>query len=86
MHHLLPYQRVRFTFKLPANPKKYIGSWNIQTQKWLKYVCYERLPASLQTMGVFALTIFWHGFETRFFLSFTTLGLLVCAGRVVSFF
>jgi hypothetical protein len=60
-----------------------ISAWNIHTQTWFKYVCFERLP-KLKTLGVFALTIFWHGFEANHYISFTTGALFVFAGRIVS--
>jgi hypothetical protein len=62
----------------------YIDSWNIQTQTWLKFVCYERV-SKFKSLSVFVLTIIWHGLEAKFIFSFVTLGILVAAGRSVGF-
>eukprot|EP00039_Didymoeca_costata_P028189 m.20282 g.20282 ORF g.20282 m.20282 type:complete len:473 (+) comp6796_c0_seq1:102-1520(+) len=48
-----PYE-VEFT----ENFKGILDNWNIQTQKWLRYVCYERTKSVYLTM---LLSGIWHG-------------------------
>jgi hypothetical protein len=61
-----------------------IDSWNIQTQAWFKFVCFERLQR-FNTLAVIALSMIWHGFEARFFFAFAFMAIVVQAGRNVRF-
>ncbi len=70
-------------FKFPTNIKTINESWNIATQKWLKFVCYERLPM-FKTIGVFSLSAVWHGLEPRYIMSFFQASICVIASRCVS--
>ncbi len=62
-----------------------MDSWNKQTQAWLKFICYDRLR-SFKTLGVFILSIMWHGLEAPYICSFSSAALCVAAGRSVSCF
>jgi lysophospholipid acyltransferase 1/2 len=62
--------------------KVVFDNWNIQTQVWLRRICYDRLP-TFKTMGVFVLSAFWHGFYPGYYFSFVTGGFAVYAGRGV---
>jgi hypothetical protein len=71
-----------FGFQFATSIKMILDSWNMQTQRWLKFVCFERL-AKFKTFGVFILTILWHGLETRFLFSFISTAINVFANRSV---
>ncbi len=62
-----------------------LDSWNIQTQIWLKRVCFTRLP-TMKTIGVFALSAVWHGFYPGYYFTFISGAVFVYAGRGVSIF
>jgi len=58
---LIEQSRVSMT-ELAWNPQMQINNWNIGSARWLRYVCFERLPRSAGAMPVFALSAIWHGF------------------------
>ena len=61
--------------------KEVVDNWNIQTNLWLRYVCYERLRSRLP---VFALSAFWHGFYGGYYVMFFTAAFFIETGRHVS--
>ena len=63
--------------------KMVMDYWNINTQLWLKRICYTRLP-KMKTLGVFILSAAWHGFYPGLYFTFISAAVCVYAGRVVS--
>ncbi len=57
-------------------------NWNIQTTKWLRRICYDRLPR-YNTLGVFILNAVWHGVHPGFQFTFISTALCVHAGRKI---
>lgn len=66
------------------NLKMVLDNWNMQTQNWLRYVCYERLGVSspLPTMLLSAL---WHGPYLGYYMTFATAAFMVEANRKVRY-
>jgi hypothetical protein len=60
-----------------------LDNWNIQTQRWLVYVCYERLPPAYNTHATMLLSAMWHGPYLGYFMTFTTAAFIVEANRKV---
>eukprot|EP00051_Salpingoeca_urceolata_P000654 m.35065 g.35065 ORF g.35065 m.35065 type:complete len:237 (+) comp10890_c0_seq1:993-1703(+) len=57
--------------ELATSMKLVLDNWNIQTQNWLRYVCYDRNKSVNLTMFLSAL---WHGLEPGYVLTFLTAG------------
>jgi lysophospholipid acyltransferase len=64
------------------NPRAYLGSWNMNTNNWLRNYVYLRITprgrkpgfrASLLTFGTSAL---WHGFHPGYYLTFVSASLV----------
>jgi hypothetical protein len=62
-------QSIHLILKLATNVKMFFDAWNIQTQVWLKRICYDRLP-KYKTLGVFTLSVMWHGFYPGYYFTF----------------
>jgi lysophospholipid acyltransferase 1/2 len=60
--------------------KSVLDNWNMQTQFWLKHVCYYRTESVYMTM---ALSAFWHGLYPGYYLTFLTGALVTNAARAV---
>jgi hypothetical protein len=60
--------------------KEIFENWNIQTQLWLKRICFDRLPTG-KTLGVFVLSAFWHGVYPGYYITFVLCACFVYAGR-----
>lgn len=59
-----------------------LGYWNIQTSKWLRRACYERIPYyPLVFTNLFS--AFWHGFYPIYYLSWPLFILAVLSSRKV---
>ena len=71
----------RFVFQSATSLKVVIDNWNIMSNHWLRYICYERVRSRLL---VFMLSAFWHGFYGGYYVMFLTLSLLVESGLHVS--
>eukprot|EP00038_Savillea_parva_P000974 m.100341 g.100341 ORF g.100341 m.100341 type:complete len:542 (+) comp10343_c0_seq3:84-1709(+) len=65
------------------NLKCVLDHWNIQTQRWLVFVCYERLPKSYNTYAVMLLSALWHGPYLGYYMTFITAAFVVEANRKV---
>ncbi|XP_064382586.1 lysophospholipid acyltransferase 2-like [Halichondria panicea] len=66
--------------ELPPNPRSVSISWNITSGKWLRRVCYERVPFS-PTMATMFLSAWWHGFYPGYYLTFIFLSVVVEVAR-----
>jgi len=68
-----------FNVELASNLQAVLSNWNMQTQTWLVYVCYQRTDKSVtKTMLLSAL---WHGLYPGYFLTFLTGALETEAAR-----
>jgi lysophospholipid acyltransferase len=65
------------------NMKTVLDNWNIQTQRWLVFVCYERLPKSYNTYATMLLSALWHGPYLGYYMTFATAAFVVEANRKV---
>lgn len=58
------------------NTRGYLGSWNINTNNWLRNYIYLRVtprgkkPGFRATLATFTTSAFWHGFYPGYYLSF----------------
>lgn len=58
------------------NTRGYLGSWNINTNKWLRNYIYLRVtprgkkPGFRASLATFTTSAFWHGFYPGYYLSF----------------
>jgi len=60
-----------------------MDSWNISTLAWLRRTVYER-AYKFNTLAVFTVSAFWHGFYPGYYLAFFTGALFIEANRSVS--
>eukprot|EP00035_Acanthoeca_spectabilis_P008347 m.152412 g.152412 ORF g.152412 m.152412 type:complete len:537 (+) comp14321_c0_seq3:35-1645(+) len=65
------------------NLKCVLDNWNIQTQRWLVYVCYERLPKAYNTHATMFLSALWHGPYLGYYMTFVSAAFVVEANRKV---
>jgi hypothetical protein len=63
--------------------KTIFENWNIQTQIWLRRICYDRLTNNYKLVGVFVLSAVWHGFYSGYYMTAALAALAVYAGRKV---
>lgn len=61
--------------------KNVLDNWNIQTSKWLRYVCYDRTNESVSKSML--LSAVWHGLYPGYYMTFLTGALLTNASRQV---
>lgn len=58
------------------NTRAYLGNWNMNTNKWLRYYIYLRVtprnkkPGFRASMATFGTSAFWHGFYPGYYLAF----------------
>lgn len=58
------------------NSRAYLGNWNMNTNKWLRYYIYLRVtprnrkPGFRASLATFVTSAFWHGFYPGYYLSF----------------
>ncbi|KAI0883473.1 MBOAT family protein [Annulohypoxylon maeteangense] len=58
------------------NSRAYLGNWNMNTNKWLRYYVYLRVtprnrkPGFRASMATFVTSAFWHGFYPGYYMSF----------------
>ncbi|KAI1812860.1 MBOAT family protein [Poronia punctata] len=58
------------------NSRAYLGNWNMNTNKWLRYYIYLRVtprnkkPGFRASMATFVTSAFWHGFYPGYYLAF----------------
>lgn len=60
-----------------------IDSWNIQTLIWLRRTVYDRTPKAYNTLCVFVVSAWWHGFYPGYYLTFITTAFVLLATRQV---
>ncbi|XP_060068155.1 lysophospholipid acyltransferase 2-like [Ylistrum balloti] len=60
-----------------------IDTWNIQTLIWLRRVVYDRTPKAYNTVCVFVVSAWWHGFYPGYYLTFVTTAFVILATRQV---
>ena len=59
-----------------------MDAWNIRTLIWLRRTVYERAPM-YNTMAVFTVSAFWHGFYPGYYVGFLTAAIFIFANRTV---
>jgi len=69
--------------ELAPNLRSVTDNWNIQTHNWVKYVCYDRTPASINLTMSYILIALWHGFYPGYWISFVQATLLTKTSRLV---
>jgi len=69
--------------ELAPNLRSVTDNWNIQTHNWIKYVCYDRSPASLSLLLSYVLIALWHGFYPGYWISFVQATVLTKTSRLV---
>ncbi|KAK9463358.1 MBOAT, membrane-bound O-acyltransferase family-domain-containing protein [Lipomyces oligophaga] len=89
--HKRKWDRVRniniWAFESAQNFHVLLESWNMNTNKWLKYYVYLRVtpkgkkPGFRSTMATFATSAFWHGVSPGYYLTFITGAFLQSTGR-----
>ncbi|KAI0458347.1 MBOAT family protein [Xylaria acuta] len=58
------------------NSRAYLGNWNMNTNKWLRYYIYLRVtprnrkPGFRASLATFVTSAFWHGFYPGYYLAF----------------
>jgi hypothetical protein len=57
-------------------------NWNIQTQLWLRRICYDRL-GKFKIAGSFMLGLIWHGVQPGFVFAYVQTPVFIIAGREV---
>ncbi|XP_033640139.1 membrane-bound O-acyltransferase domain-containing protein 2-like [Asterias rubens] len=71
-------------FQTATSLKMLIDNWNIRSAKWLKFVCYDRVPFS-KRFFTFLLSAIWHGFYPGYFATFISAPLFVSASFKVRY-
>ena len=62
--------------ELAQNSRAYLGNWNMNTNKWLRFYIYLRVtprnkkPGFRASMATFVTSAFWHGFYPGYYLAF----------------
>ncbi|KAF2004373.1 membrane-bound O-acyltransferase domain-containing protein 5 [Amniculicola lignicola CBS 123094] len=68
--------------ELAQNTRAFLGSWNINTNLWLRNYMYLRVtpkgkkPGFRATLATFVTSAFWHGFYPGYYLTFVLAALL----------
>ncbi|KAF2474141.1 MBOAT family protein-like protein [Lindgomyces ingoldianus] len=68
--------------ELAQNTRAFLGSWNINTNLWLRNYMYLRVtpkgkkPGFRATLATFVTSAFWHGFYPGYYLAFVLASLL----------
>lgn len=60
-------------FETAIHTRDKINNWNISVQEWLRKCIYQRSPIKskmLNQLYVFAVSAFWHGFYSAYYISF----------------
>ncbi|KAG9239400.1 MBOAT family protein-like protein [Amylocarpus encephaloides] len=69
------------------NTRAYLGSWNINTNNWLRNYMYLRVtprgkkPGFRASMATFTTSAFWHGFYPGYYLSFVLASFVQTAAK-----
>lgn len=69
-------------FETGTNLRESVSGWNIKTNVWLRYVCYERNKRA-PTIMTYMLSALWHGFYPGYYLTFITGAVFTVAARNV---
>ncbi|XP_060527652.1 lysophospholipid acyltransferase 6 [Cylas formicarius] len=69
-------------FECGTSLKESIDSWNKGTNRWLRFLVYDRV-SSRATLLTFALSAIWHGFYPGYYLTFLGGALFTFASRTV---
>ncbi|ELU07319.1 hypothetical protein CAPTEDRAFT_24585, partial [Capitella teleta] len=69
-----------FTIETCTSLKILLDKWNMTTTFWLRYVVYERMHS---TLGVFALSAFWHGYYPGYYITFIGGAFFIHTARLV---
>ncbi|KAH9903701.1 MBOAT, membrane-bound O-acyltransferase family-domain-containing protein [Xylariomycetidae sp. FL2044] len=69
------------------NSRAYLGNWNMNTNKWLRYYVYMRVtprnrkPGFRASLATFVTSAFWHGFYPGYYLSFVLASFVQTAAK-----
>jgi lysophospholipid acyltransferase len=72
------------------NTRAYLGSWNINTNNWLRNYVYLRVtprgkkPGFRASMATFVTSAFWHGFYPGYYLTFVLASFIQTAAKSLS--
>lgn len=72
------------------NTRAYLGSWNINTNNWLRNYVYLRVtprgkkPGFRASMATFVTSAFWHGFYPGYYLSFVLASFIQTSAKSLS--
>jgi lysophospholipid acyltransferase len=76
-----------FELEMAQNTRAYLGSWNINTNNWLRNYVYLRVtpkgqkPGFQSTLATFLTSAMWHGFYPGYYLTFVLGALLQNIGQ-----
>lgn len=70
-------------YEWAENPRSLLASWNISTNRWLRYYVYERLSTggSAATLATFVVSAVWHGFYAGYYLTFISGSIITSLAR-----
>lgn len=69
-----------FNVETATNIKACTSNWNILTQSWLMYICYNR-EKTLQVFKTMFLAALWHGFYPGYYSAYAITFMMVGIGR-----
>lgn len=69
--------------ELATSSADMVNFWNMGTNKWLRYYCYERIPGKFNLAFTQITSSVWHGLNSGYFMMFGTSVFFVEAGRIV---
>lgn len=73
--------------ELAQNSRGYLGNWNMNTNKWLRYYIYLRVtprnrkPGFRASLATFGTSAFWHGFYPGYYLAFVLASFVQTAAK-----
>ncbi|KZZ88212.1 MBOAT family protein [Ascosphaera apis ARSEF 7405] len=76
-----------WSLETAQNPRAYLGSWNKNTNHWLRNYIYVRVtpkgkkPGFRASMATFGTSAFWHGFYPGYYLTFVLGSLIQTAAK-----
>lgn len=70
-------------FEFSTSLRDGINAWNIQTNKWLRMVVYDRVTV-YATLLTYTLSAVWHGFYLGYYITFISATLYTMAARTVN--
>lgn len=69
-------------FQTATSLKVLIDNWNISGARWLRHVCFDRMPFQ-KKLTTFMLSSIWHGFYPGYFFTFGSASIMVAASQKV---